>query len=139
MQIVNTGLSALQASQAALATVSNNIANANTDGYHRQQVHFASRAPLQIGNDLVGRGVDVSRINQVRDGVLEQALTRNTSGLSFVSTQLETLQSIEALLAPVDGSLNDRLEAFFNSIEQLSARPGEPVLRSAVLNAASDA
>ena len=138
MLIYNTGLSGLRASQAGLEVVSNNIANANTDGYHRQQVQFRDRQPLDIRNQQLGRGVDVSRINQVRDGIVEQALTRNTAASAFTSTQLETLRSIEALLTPGTGSLHDRLTAFFSSIEHLSSKPNEPVLRSAVLNSASD-
>ena len=45
---INTAMSSLQAQQAALNTLSNNIANANTPGYKRQ------RAILSEGNPLTG-------------------------------------------------------------------------------------
>ena len=44
---MNIALSGLNAHQAALNVVSHNIANINTEGYRRQQVHFAEmRTPL---------------------------------------------------------------------------------------------
>jgi flagellar hook-associated protein 1 FlgK len=47
--IFNLGASALNSLQRAISTTGNNIANANTDGYSRQEVEFASRTPNRIG------------------------------------------------------------------------------------------
>ncbi len=57
--IMNIGVLALQANQAALQTVSNNIANVNTPGYSRRTVDFASVPPETPYG--VGRGVDVAQ------------------------------------------------------------------------------
>jgi len=43
--IMDSGLSALFAAQAGLATTGHNISNANTPGYNRQLVSFAARRP----------------------------------------------------------------------------------------------
>ena len=47
--IFDIGSSALNSLQRAISTTGNNIANANTDGYSRQEVEFASRTPNRIG------------------------------------------------------------------------------------------
>ena len=64
-------LSGLQTSQAALQTISNNIANANTEGYSRKQVAPSS---LVIGGK--GFGVEVGEVRRsVDEGILN--LLRN--------------------------------------------------------------
>src|SRR5690349_781679 len=72
---LNTALSGLEAAQAAIDTTGQNIANANTPGYSRQQVVQTERNPLTIqtlsavtghGSQL-GQGVDITTITRVRD------------------------------------------------------------------------
>ena len=53
------GASALKADQIALQVVGQNIANANTDGYIREQVIFEPAATQQIGDLTLGLGVEV--------------------------------------------------------------------------------
>ena len=38
----------MNTSKAALSTVGHNIANANTEGYSRQQVTIGARAPVKV-------------------------------------------------------------------------------------------
>ena len=48
---------AVMAYQRALGTVSNNIANVNTEGYVRQESDLAEAAPRQMGTVYIGTGV----------------------------------------------------------------------------------
>ena len=57
-----TGLSALTASQEAINIAGQNIANANTPGYHRQTVDLTAAQPTPEDNLLIGTGVDVADI-----------------------------------------------------------------------------
>ena len=65
--IMRTSLSGLLAFQRALATTSNNVANANTEGYSRQRVEIVTRKPEGFGNGFVGSGVDVQTITRSYD------------------------------------------------------------------------
>ena len=64
------GLSALDAAQRALDVIGNNIANAGTDGYHRQRVELDPAFSTQSGGILLGGGVNV-------EGVLKTLLDKN--------------------------------------------------------------
>ena len=72
---LNTALSGLEAAQAAIDTTGQNIANANTPGYTRQQVNLTERNPLTIqtlssvtgAGSQLGLGVDITTIGRVRD------------------------------------------------------------------------
>lgn len=138
MLIYNIGISAIRANQVALQTISNNIANANTDGYHRQRVQFTESNPFRLGQMQLGTGVQVDVIQRLRDALTDNSLTLNLSQNASAQTQLSALQSIEALLNPTSGSLQDSVAAFFNQAEQLSANPGDGTLRLQFLSAAQD-
>lgn len=138
MVSLNIGLSALQASQQALQTVAHNLANASTPGYHRQQVQMADRLPNQVGNLLLGAGVDVSRILRIRSALVEQSLTANLSARSDAAAQLETLQRLETLFTPGEGGIQSRLQSFFDQMFQVTSGPDNNILRrQAVLAAAN--
>ena len=53
---INVGQRAMMNSQAALQTVSHNIANKNTEGYSRQQVETFSNFPNGAGKMRIGTG-----------------------------------------------------------------------------------
>ena len=79
--LINIGMSGLNASQGALATVGNNIANANTSGYSRQQVVQSSAGSQQVSGVFIGTGTTLADV-RLRDGtplVQGKALTGFTN------------------------------------------------------------
>ena len=68
-QILQNGLSGLQASQAALAAISQNVANANTVGYSRQNISLEQRVINGVSN-----GVSVGDTTRVIDTFLASGL-----------------------------------------------------------------
>lgn len=138
MNHIQVGVSALRAAQIGLNTASQNIANASTDGYHRQRVDLIDRKTYQVGRSgsITGGGVDVAQITRLINTTVEQALTANISGREAALTQLATLQNIEQALTPGEGSIHSLLTEFFNRVELLAANPGESVLRREVVSTA---
>ncbi|MCA9028478.1 MAG: flagellar hook-associated protein FlgK [Planctomycetaceae bacterium] len=136
MSSLNSALSALRVSQRALQTIGNNIANASTPGYHRQRIELADRRPVILGGLSIGQGVDVSRIQRLRNDALERTLLRTTSDTGRLSASLETLRQVESLFTPGTGTLHASLQDFFNQWELLAAQPQEGVRRQEVLQSA---
>ncbi|MGI9518044.1 MAG: flagellar hook-associated protein FlgK [Pirellulaceae bacterium] len=130
----NAGLSALRASQAAMDVVANNIANANTPGYHRQTVHQVEEQPLYDGQFWRGTGVSISRINQIASRAVESALTANVTNLNQVDQALQLARQLESHFSPSEGSLDQRLQQFFEEFHQLQAQPDNGTQRQIVLN-----
>lgn len=137
MSSFSTGLSALNTSQQALDLIGQNISNANTPGYHRQVARLADRSPVEIQGLSIGTGVQITNIARMRDALIEAALTQQQSDLSGTTSQLTAMQQLESSLTGDDGSIHDRLEAFFNQLEQLSAKPDDSTLRQGVLGSAA--
>jgi flagellar hook-associated protein FlgK len=132
----STGLSALNTSQRALDVIGQNIANAGTPGYHRQVARLAARLPTERAGLSIGTGVEITSIARMRSSLLEAAVTQQGSELSDTSAQLTAMRHIESFVTGGEGSIHDRLEAFFNQLEQLSARPDDSTLRQGVLGGA---
>ena len=65
--VLSTGTGALIAFQRALATVSHNVANINTEGYSRQKVNFATADPQNYGYGTVGNGTRITDIRRTAD------------------------------------------------------------------------
>ncbi|MCA9222866.1 MAG: flagellar hook-associated protein FlgK [Planctomycetales bacterium] len=131
-----TAVSALRANAVALNTVANNIANANTPGYHKQSVLMTELPPNLVSNLQVGTGVKVQSIRRSYSELTERALTTNASELAASDARLATLNQIESVFTPGPGSLTDRTQKFFDELERLSANPGDVTQRGIVLRGA---
>ena len=131
------GFSALQASQFAINNVSQNLANASTEGYHRQEVGLQTSQSQIIGGQIVGRGVEVSHVSRLRDQIVESGLTNSIGDLEAVNQQLNIESTIESILAPGERSIQTVLTGLFDSLARLSANPSENALRDSALNQAN--
>jgi len=125
MSDYNIGISGLNAAQQGLNIVGNNIANAATEGYHRQRVDLRPANGVQLGGFMIGGGVEVVGSTRMVDKLLEQEILRLTSSLGQVSTEVGTLQMIETSLGEFSGQggLNAAINDFFNALSDLSASP----------------
>ena len=126
------GLSGLLTSQRLIDLAGQNVANANTPGYHRQ---VATLAPKVIGQQA-GLGVEITQLRRVLDRNVESALTRNIFSLADATAQLDLMRQVELQVNPGDGSVHDLLEQFFNQLEQLAGRPDDMTQRRVVLGTA---
>ncbi|MHC4122100.1 MAG: flagellar hook-associated protein FlgK [Planctomycetota bacterium] len=137
MSDFNIGLSGLDAAQKAFDIIGNNIANAATEGYHRQRIELSPAYSLQQGSVFLGGGVDVKGITRMIDNLLEQEMLRQQSALEQVSQEFGTLRTIENAfgeLSAEDGGLNAAIDKFFNSLQSLSANPAETIWQNQIVN-----
>jgi flagellar hook-associated protein FlgK len=127
------GLSALRASQTGLDVISQNIANANTPGYHRQNVHLESLNDNLFRGRRIGSGVSILNLERVRYAVIESFLTETTSDSQHASQRLLIETQIENAFLPGDGSLQEVLNTLFENISSLSSAPSDNTSRQQVV------
>ena len=139
MQNFSIGLSGLSAAQKALDIIGNNMANAATEGYHRQRVELAPAYMAQVGLVLLGGGVDVTGVTRLIDNILEQEILRQQSSLEQVRCEFNSLRTVENTFAELSGgSLGTVIDEFFNALQDLSVHPGEIVWQNQVVSAAEN-
>jgi flagellar hook-associated protein 1 FlgK len=136
--------SALQASQAGLDVVGQNIANVNTAGYTRQALEqseaYYTTGPYQyaaITATVSGQGVSVDSISQLRDAFLDSRYRQANAKLGTQTATLEVLQSVENVL---DETQNDGLGVMladlYAQLETLSGNAGDVEFASLVRSSA---
>jgi flagellar hook-associated protein 1 FlgK len=132
------GLSGLSAAKKALDIIGNNIANAATDGYHRQRIELTPAYVSQVGSLLLGGGVNVTGVTRMIDSLLEQEILRQQSSLGQVSQELATLRIVENAFGELStsGGLSEAIDEFFNALQDLSAHPTELIWQSQAVTAA---
>ena len=123
MSNFDIGLSGLSAAQRALDTVANNIANAATEGYHRQRIDLTPAYASQSGTVAIGGGVEVAGVGRMINTLLEDEILRQQSSQEQVSRELITMKTIENALGELStesGGLNAAIDNFFNAMQELS-------------------
>jgi flagellar hook-associated protein FlgK len=134
MNAYSIGLSALRVNQRLMDLTGQNIANAQTPGYHRQIGLLAT----QTSGNEVGGGVQITRSFQFRSSLLESAMVQNTTEERGVASQLELMRQVEQFLTPGEGSVHNLLDRLFNQFEQVAGNPGDGAQRRTVLGTASN-
>ncbi|OGO77293.1 MAG: flagellar hook-associated protein FlgK [Clostridiales bacterium GWB2_37_7] len=123
----NTATSGLFASQRSLDIVSNNISNANTEGYSRQQV--LQRASIPVGGDprgLVGTGVETYDVVQIRSQYMDNKYWGQVKAYAEWNTKSEGLQEVEGIFnEPSDTGIRKVMDEMFASIEELVKKSGD--------------
>jgi len=135
---LNTALRGLFAQQKAINTTAHNIANANTEGYTRQQVVMETTAPFPMpslnkpgGAGQLGTGVDISQIARIRDAFLDYQLRNETASLGRFEKHWETLSQVETIfMEPSETGLSTILDEFWAGWENLSNNAENSAIRT---------
>lgn len=129
---LQTALSGLEASQAAIDTTGENIANASTPGYTRQVVNTAEVPGLNLGGTMdqtgaptqLGGGVDITSISRIRDQFLDVQYRAQNSLASAANTTAQELQNVQgAVTTSSTSGLQYDLSQFWSAWSDLSTSP----------------
>ncbi|BBD07664.1 flagellar hook-associated protein FlgK [Desulfovibrio ferrophilus] len=134
--ILSTAWSALNASQYALSVHSNNVANADTEGYCRQTVTLTESYVVDSPNGYLGMGVSTEEAERAFSLYIEAMYLDESTDASRWSTEAEWLGYIENVFdQSEENGLNNALAELFQAWEDLSAYPDDESTRSALLGA----
>ena len=138
-QGINTMSSALRAYRTQLDTTGDNIANAETVGFHRRSVTL-TQAPSTtdtLGHTVtVGGGVSVVAVSRVRDLFLAGRRAEAESKLGRGQQSLTGLKEVQsAMMEPGDDGVSAAYDAFNSAWSALSASPGSAGARADVQTA----
>lgn len=133
--IYSIGLTGLAAAQAGLVTTGHNIANANTVGYHRQEVMQSANPALFTGAGYLGEGVQVETVRRAYSQFLDVQLGQAEAQSSYYSTYHAQLSQIDNLVADSAAGLSPALQDFFGAVQGVAAQPALPSARQSMLAA----
>lgn len=127
-----TGGSGLQATQKWAEITGRNISNANTPGYHRQDVFMEAR----LG--ALGGGVFVSEISRSIDSAVTRSYRYELAKMSQNEVIARGLDEYASLLGQPNDELSiaSRLSEFKQSLQRLAGTPGSAATQRTVVMAA---
>lgn len=131
--LMNNAMSGLSAAQAALNTVSNNMANYNIAGYSRQTTVLGATNSTLTGGGWVGNGVTVTGVQREYSTFISNQLNAAQNQSSGLTSRYQQMSKINDLLSDTTNSLAVNLQDFFSSLQTLVSNAEDPAARQAVL------
>jgi flagellar hook-associated protein 1 FlgK len=131
---LHIGRSGLLASQTAIETTGNNLANLATPGYKVQRVELGTVGDRRIsGNHFVGQGVQIQSVTRQVSESIEARLRNSIADQSAAAATADQVSRLEAVQNELtDRDLTTRLGAYFNAWSQLTTNPQDASLRTLV-------
>jgi len=121
----------LRANEIALQVVGQNIANANTPGYIREEVIMTPGPTQKRGKLLLGLGVDVSAVVQKIDYFLEERLRGSVSDKMESETEESTYAQLEGIIGELsDTDLSTAMNDFFGAVAEVLNQPENVSVRN---------
>ncbi len=116
----NIALTGLNAARQAIDLIGTNIANAATEGYHKQEL---ITAPLYVGGGAsAAGGVEIIDTRRAIDMLTEREYMLQQPLLGQNTQELSTLKLIENAMGDIDTQgLMISLEGYFNALRELTS------------------
>jgi len=133
VDLLGIGKSGLFTAKKSMETTSHNIANANTEGFSRQEVRTKTGITINEGPYVMGTGVDIQTIKRNHDDLVEKKLNSSISQHNYNEERTNQLGHIEEVFNEVNSEgMNKILNRFFNSFRELANRPEDETVRGLV-------
>ena len=137
---IELGKRSLFAHQIALNTAGHNLSNASTEGFSRQRVemrafHAIDRPQLNRAErpGQIGQGVEVARIERVRDRLLEGRIIAQSHAEGYWQMRDKYLLMLEQVYnEPTELSVRHLMDQFWDSWQELSLFPDQMAARRSV-------
>jgi flagellar hook-associated protein 1 FlgK len=135
------GKRGVQAHQQAIATTGHNLDNINTPGYSRQRVEFVPTDPIFLPGlnraetpGQIGQGVNVERIERIRDQLLDRRIVAQSSGEGYWTVRDRYVQEMEQFyLETGSNSVRSKMDNFWKGWQELSQYASENEFRITVI------
>lgn len=132
-QALSTAMSGLRATQASLALVGSNVANAETPGYVKKTLNQVAGTTGDYGSSVLLNGV-----NRQLDQYLQSQLRTESSGAAYADIRSTYLANLQNVYGNPSGTAT--IEAAFNNLKTalqgLSTNPDSQSARIGVVGAA---
>ena len=129
------GKSGLRGFRAQMGAISENIANASSEGYNRRTVALRESSvsavvqPLYISRTDFG-GTEIEGTVRANDPYLDASARQTGMSLGSANTRLRWLTDIETALGDDTLGVGGSLTTMFGAIDRLAASPRDPALRT---------
>ena len=142
---LDMALRALQAQQTGMDVTGHNVANANTEGYSRQNVRITATDPFTMPAmnrsttaGQLGTGAIAKNIQRARDVFLDAQYRTEDGSLKNAEARRDALEQVETVLDEPQGTgISSQLNDFYTNWNQLANDPSDLPTRTALVQQAA--
>jgi flagellar hook-associated protein 1 len=114
----------MYSSQLAIEIASHNIANANTEGYSKQNLRIEANQAITMGPGQIGTGVKAVEVTRNNDAFLSAQVAQKKSDYAYWKAQNSAMEEIESIFNETgDNGLNALMGEFWGAWGDLSNNP----------------
>ena len=133
LNTLNIGYSGLNVSQVGVSTTSQNISNAETEGYSRQRVVQESATPLSLSPGNVGNGAAILDIKRIFDNFVFDRYTKISGDKEYADFAEKTLSELSTYFPEIDGvGVKSDLTEYYNMWQTLADNPDNDSIKLAL-------
>lgn len=132
--MLSSGLAGLRAFQLAIDVTSQNVVNANTEGYVRQRAELSTRPAVPTGGAWLASGVKVAQVVREFDRFIVEQTRDAGTGAAEAETSASEIGRVLDALGVGDGSLAAVLGRLRSSIDAIAADPTTRGTRAAFVS-----
>ena len=136
--VMSLGVRAMFANYAALQATGNNIANANVEGYSRQQVELETAKGQYTGAGFFGKGVDVATVSRSYDDFLTREAVASRSVAAMDRARADQLTQLERAFPMGEAGVGYAAGQVLNAMVDVASNPQDIASRQVVLSRASE-
>lgn len=130
---LGVGYSGLSAATTAIDVTSQNIANAETDGYSRQRIVSTAATPLSTNSGLIGNGVEITDVQRIFDNFVYDRYKDSASSKEYSDYEREKLEELSTYFPEVEQSgIKEDLQEYYNLWQSLADNPDNDSVKAAL-------
>ncbi|WP_107948427.1 flagellar hook-associated protein FlgK [Shewanella baltica] len=133
VDLLNIARTGVLASQSQLGVTSNNIANANTAGYHRQVATQSTLESQRLGNSFYGTGTYVNDVKRIYNDYAARELRIGQTTLSAAEASYGKLSELDQLFSKIGNVVPQSLNDLFSGMNSVADLPTDLGIRSSTL------
>ncbi len=134
--LINSAMSGLSAAQQLLNSTANNISSYTIAGYNRQITLISEAQSTFNGNNWYGNGVVVNGVQRQYDALIDSQLRSASATDSAQQSHYTQLSSIDQQMTLEGSTLNDGMQSYFDTLQNVVDNAADPAARQAVLTQA---
>lgn len=131
MYLAQSGLST---AQSALNVVGNNLNNAVTPGYSRQNLILGEAGGNTTRYGFFGYGVQTQGVQRAYDGFISNQMRNVSSEYAALGGRYQQFSQIDDMLGDDTANISVSLSNIFSAMEKMSSDPVSPAARQEVLS-----
>ncbi|HUF10693.1 MAG TPA: flagellar hook-associated protein FlgK [Rhodothermales bacterium] len=144
-QLLNISRRSFQAFDAAMNTIGQNVANANSEGYSRRRItlesdNVSTRGLMNrpFGKTANGSGVNVAVYERLRDALLSRSGWHANGWMGASEEEHRITLALQSIFTTqTEGSLSNQLDEFWNGWSDLADNPADNGVRLALRSRAA--